>query len=143
MPNNRLPAIFRAIAAACTDVTGIASAYPLPAELPTELTIMVMGSSIDLGRTGNEQQWLISARALMAIPMTGEIGAAAEAADTAVPELADAFDPSSAHFRLGGLVNRCALTRVNLYQEFTIAGHRFLGHELLWDVKAHRFAGDA
>lgn len=145
MPNNRPVAIFRAIATRCEAATEIPSIYPLPKRVPTRLTLIILGSTLEVSKTGSQQRWLILARGLLSIPMTGEIDKESLAADAALPLIADAFDGSddADNFRLGGIVDRCAFQRANLYQQIDLGGHQYIGHELFWDIKMHRYKGDS
>lgn len=145
MPNNRPVAIYQALAAQCQQATGITSIYPLPSRVPTKLTLIILGSTLRISRTGNQQLWLIRARGLLSIPMTGEIEKETIRADEALPEIADAFDGRDDvnASRLGGIVDRCAFEEANLMQKIEIGGLEYIGHELFWDIKAHRFKGDA
>lgn len=143
----RPEAIFAALAAQCGQATGLRALYPMRPEPPTSPTLVIMGSTLRISRTGNEQRWQMAARGLLLIPNTGEVHKHSLAADSALAVIADLFDPRDDvnAYRLGGLVQRCAFAAevCNLYQVFDYAGTKHLGHELFWDIDARRFKGDA
>lgn len=145
MRNNRPVAVYQALAAQCQAATAIPTLYPMPASVPTKLTLILLGSTLRLARTGTQQEWLLRARGLLSIPMTGELGKEHLRADEALPLIADAFDPKddSNAYTLDGKVNRCAFVEANLCQAITIGGSQYFGHELFWDIKLQRFKGDA
>lgn len=142
----RIETALAALAAQCEALTGIPSRYPMRTEVVTKLTLGIMASTLAISKTGNEQRWLVRPRGLILMPNTGEFPAHAAKADAALAPIVDAFDANggdTARFTLGGLVDRCAFADANLYQQITVAGVEYVGHELFWDLKFHRFRGDA
>jgi hypothetical protein len=138
----RLETVLAALAAQCQAISGIPTMYPMKPAVVTNLKLGILAGALSLSKTGSEQRWLVRGRGLLLVPNTGEFDKHAARADAALAPIADAFDASggdNVRFQLGGLVDRCAFAEANLYQEIRFAGAEYVGHELFWDIKFHRF----
>jgi hypothetical protein len=128
---------------------GARTAYPVAAADPGFVgmdgpygVVHATSGTVEL-QGGSEQRWLDTVR-LDFYCSLGKLTPQVVAAIRALPErLADAFAPgeTTAAYRLGGLVNRCALVG---YEFGTVdrAGAEYWVGRFTFDVKRHRFAGE-
>lgn len=126
-------------------LVGFPVAYPDPGwvQLDSPVAILNPVSSPLTYRGGSEQEWLDLLR-LDVICSLAKVTPLVLRAIHALPEqLADLFTADQADlYTLGGLVDRCALTG---YEFGTVdrGGAEFAIGRYSFDVKRHRFAGDA
>lgn len=143
----RLDPVCEALAERARDFTE----YPVLAEDPTAVNIQgptgvvhAVSGTVTL-QGGSEQQWLDSLRLDFYCSLGLVTPKVIKALRALVEPVADAFAPTAStttYYRLGGLVNRCALVGYE-FGNVDRQGAEFYVARFSFDVKRTRFAGDA
>lgn len=121
--------------------------YPAPASLAeTPAAVVFAGLGTDTPML-SEQVWEHEIRVQIMVA-SARIAPGINAIEPLIEEIWDHFRPGNDAYHLrqtgsGAMVHRCQPTRYEASQEIEYAGHTYVALTIFFNVKTHRFPGDA
>lgn len=134
-------------------VSGLRASYPRPTQINPPHLILFWSDTDNTIGGGSEQYWRMTVYGQLCVGALGIPEKEVLRAEQVIAPIMDVFTPDdagSAAFHLEVLnaagsgydrVDHCILKRAVASQEITVAGQRFYGAELWFEVLLRRFAG--
>lgn len=114
--------------------------YPAPRQITVTPVMLLSAGTGTPTESNDEQMWTDRVRGLV-LCGTVDLPSAITAADPLIEQIADSFSTRDmAGYKLGGLVDRCRMGSYEFGQIIEIAGGKYYGGEVWFDIKRHRFA---